>query len=73
MFQNLEPNKNYSISVTMRNGVGEGPPAVTYIMTTPEPAGTFHRELKLINLQMIIIQRRCKKRDVKDIILLVFQ
>ncbi|XP_006571431.2 proto-oncogene tyrosine-protein kinase ROS isoform X3 [Apis mellifera] len=38
MFQNLEPNKNYSISVTMRNGVGEGPPAVTYIMTTPEPA-----------------------------------
>ncbi|XP_006622853.1 proto-oncogene tyrosine-protein kinase ROS isoform X3 [Apis dorsata] len=38
MFQNLEPNKNYSISVTMRNGVGEGPPAVTYIMTNPEPA-----------------------------------
>ncbi|XP_061926816.1 proto-oncogene tyrosine-protein kinase ROS isoform X9 [Apis cerana] len=38
MFQNLESNKNYSISVTMRNGVGEGPPAVTYIMTTPEPA-----------------------------------
>ncbi|OAD52465.1 Proto-oncogene tyrosine-protein kinase ROS [Eufriesea mexicana] len=38
MFQNLEPNKNYSISVTMRNGVGEGPPAVTYVMTTPEPA-----------------------------------
>lgn len=39
MFQNLEPNKNYSISVTMRNGVGEGPPAVTYVVTTPEPAG----------------------------------
>ncbi|XP_033362153.1 proto-oncogene tyrosine-protein kinase ROS isoform X1 [Bombus vosnesenskii] len=38
MFQNLEPNKNYSISVTMRNGVGEGPPAVTCVMTTPEPA-----------------------------------
>ncbi|XP_076244805.1 receptor protein-tyrosine kinase sevenless isoform X2 [Calliopsis andreniformis] len=38
MFQNLEPNKNYSISVTMRNGVGEGPPAVHYITTTPEPA-----------------------------------
>ncbi|XP_031846803.1 receptor protein-tyrosine kinase sevenless isoform X3 [Nomia melanderi] len=38
MFQNLEPNKNYSISVTMRNGVGEGPPAVIYITTTPEPA-----------------------------------
>ncbi|XP_023290821.1 proto-oncogene tyrosine-protein kinase ROS isoform X2 [Orussus abietinus] len=38
MFQNLEPNKNYSVSVTMRNGVGEGPPAVIYISTTPEPA-----------------------------------
>ncbi|XP_076667958.1 receptor protein-tyrosine kinase sevenless isoform X2 [Andrena cerasifolii] len=38
MFQNLEPNKNYSISVTMRNGVGEGPPAVISITTTPEPA-----------------------------------
>lgn len=48
MFQNLESNKNYSISVTMRNGVGEGPPAVTYIMTTPEPAGTSHR-IKLSN------------------------
>ncbi|XP_076645581.1 receptor protein-tyrosine kinase sevenless isoform X2 [Halictus rubicundus] len=38
MFQNLEPNKNYSISVTMRNGVGEGPPAIIYITTTPELA-----------------------------------
>ncbi|XP_015429752.1 PREDICTED: proto-oncogene tyrosine-protein kinase ROS [Dufourea novaeangliae] len=38
MFQNLEPNKNYSISVTMRNEAGEGPPAVIYITTTPEPA-----------------------------------
>ncbi|XP_043520805.1 proto-oncogene tyrosine-protein kinase ROS isoform X2 [Frieseomelitta varia] len=38
MFQNLKPNKNYSISVTMRNGVGEGPTAVTYVTTTPEPA-----------------------------------
>ncbi|XP_078041242.1 receptor protein-tyrosine kinase sevenless isoform X3 [Augochlora pura] len=38
MFQNLEPNKNYSISVTMRNGVGEGPPAIIYIATTKELA-----------------------------------
>ncbi|XP_011346152.2 proto-oncogene tyrosine-protein kinase ROS isoform X2 [Ooceraea biroi] len=37
MFQNLEPNQNYSVSVTMRNGVGEGPPATIYISTTPEP------------------------------------
>ncbi|XP_011687300.1 PREDICTED: proto-oncogene tyrosine-protein kinase ROS isoform X2 [Wasmannia auropunctata] len=37
MFQNLQPNQNYSVSVTMRNGVGEGPPATVYISTTPEP------------------------------------
>ncbi|XP_066586207.1 proto-oncogene tyrosine-protein kinase ROS [Prorops nasuta] len=38
MFQNLEPNQNYSISVTMRNGVGEGPAAIIHISTSPEPA-----------------------------------
>ncbi|XP_046814673.1 proto-oncogene tyrosine-protein kinase ROS isoform X2 [Vespa crabro] len=37
MFQNLEPNKNYSVSVTMRNSVGEGPPATIHISTNPEP------------------------------------
>ncbi|XP_020283790.1 proto-oncogene tyrosine-protein kinase ROS isoform X2 [Pseudomyrmex gracilis] len=36
MFQNLEPNKNYSISLTMRNEVGEGPCATVYIFT-PKP------------------------------------
>lgn len=40
MFQNLEPNQNYSVSVTMRNGVGEGPPAIIYISTIREPTGT---------------------------------
>lgn len=43
MFQNLEPNQNYSVSVTMRNGVGEGPPAIIYISTTREPTGTLRR------------------------------
>ncbi|KAK2578971.1 hypothetical protein KPH14_011171 [Odynerus spinipes] len=37
MFQNLKPNKNYSVSVTMRNSVGEGPSATIYISTSPEP------------------------------------
>ncbi|XP_015176489.1 PREDICTED: proto-oncogene tyrosine-protein kinase ROS isoform X2 [Polistes dominula] len=37
MFQNLEPNKTYSVSVTMRNSVGEGPPATIHISTNPEP------------------------------------
>ncbi|KAI4491041.1 hypothetical protein M0802_010458 [Mischocyttarus mexicanus] len=37
MFQNLQPNKTYSVSVTMRNSVGEGPPATIHISTNPEP------------------------------------
>ncbi|XP_043492014.1 proto-oncogene tyrosine-protein kinase ROS isoform X2 [Polistes fuscatus] len=37
MYQNLEPNKTYSVSVTMRNSVGEGPPATIHISTNPEP------------------------------------
>ncbi|XP_011869660.1 PREDICTED: proto-oncogene tyrosine-protein kinase ROS isoform X2 [Vollenhovia emeryi] len=37
MFQNLEPSENYVISVTMRNGVGEGPPATINITMPPEP------------------------------------
>ncbi|XP_046600630.1 proto-oncogene tyrosine-protein kinase ROS isoform X2 [Neodiprion lecontei] len=40
MFQNLTPHQNYSVSITMRNSEGEGPPAVIYISTTPEPAVT---------------------------------
>lgn len=40
MFRNLKSNQNYTVSVTMRNGVGEGPPAIIYISTTPEPIGT---------------------------------
>lgn len=43
MFKNLKANQNYSISVTMRNGVGEGPPATIHISTTPEPTGTFQK------------------------------
>jgi len=46
MFQNLIPNQNYSISVTMRNEVGEGPPQTTYISTTPlESVGTLQKML----------------------------
>ncbi|XP_034935442.1 proto-oncogene tyrosine-protein kinase ROS isoform X2 [Chelonus insularis] len=37
MFQNLKPNQNYSVSVSMRNAIGDGPPAVIYITTPPEP------------------------------------
>ncbi|XP_015109279.1 proto-oncogene tyrosine-protein kinase ROS [Diachasma alloeum] len=38
MFQNLKPNQNYSVSVSMRNAIGDGPPAVIYITTPSEPA-----------------------------------
>ncbi|XP_025159700.1 proto-oncogene tyrosine-protein kinase ROS isoform X2 [Harpegnathos saltator] len=37
MFRNLKSKQNYTVSVTMRNGVGEGPPAIICISTTPEP------------------------------------
>lgn len=50
MFQNLEARKNYSISVTMRNGVGEGPAATVYISTTPEPTCTFQKIYIYINI-----------------------
>lgn len=43
MFQNLKPNQNYSVSVTMRNEVGEGPPAIIYISTTREPTGMLQK------------------------------
>ncbi|XP_071571413.1 proto-oncogene tyrosine-protein kinase ROS isoform X4 [Temnothorax nylanderi] len=38
MFQNLQPDQDYSITVTMRNGVGEGPPTIIHISTYPEEA-----------------------------------
>ncbi|XP_008552558.1 proto-oncogene tyrosine-protein kinase ROS isoform X3 [Microplitis demolitor] len=38
MFQNLKPNQNYSVSVSMRNAIGDGPPTVIYITTPSEPA-----------------------------------
>lgn len=40
MFKNLLPDRNYTLSVSMRNGVGEGPPATTLVSTPPEPTGT---------------------------------
>lgn len=49
MFQNLKPNQNYSINVTMRNGVGEGPPAIVYIFTTREPTGTLRKNVYIYN------------------------
>lgn len=65
MFQNLEPNQNYSVSVTMRNGVGEGPPAIIYISTMPEPTGTKPFANKLINpLKLQIYKKR--KRDINE-------
>jgi hypothetical protein len=40
MFKNLLPDRNYTLSVSMRNGVGEGPPATNLVSTPPEPTGT---------------------------------
>ena len=37
MFQNLEPAREYEVSVAMRNAVGEGPRAYVKIKTPPLP------------------------------------
>lgn len=39
MFQNLNANTKYIVSVSMRNAVGEGPPATVEVQTPPEPSG----------------------------------
>lgn len=39
MFQNLNANSKYVISISMRNAVGEGPTATAEISTFPEPSG----------------------------------
>lgn len=40
MFQNLVPSTNYTVSVAMRNGIGEGPVAAVFVATPKEPEGT---------------------------------
>jgi len=60
MFKNLLPNRNYTLSVSMRNGVGEGPPATTTVSTPPEPTGTktvsklYHMVLKGVFLRILL-------------------
>lgn len=39
MFQNLEPNRNYTVSVSMRNSVGLGPASQVLVSTPPPPTG----------------------------------
>ncbi|XP_055642898.1 proto-oncogene tyrosine-protein kinase ROS isoform X2 [Toxorhynchites rutilus septentrionalis] len=37
IFEKLYPERNYSVSVTMRNPEGEGPPSVSYVQTPSQP------------------------------------
>ncbi|XP_055536181.1 proto-oncogene tyrosine-protein kinase ROS isoform X2 [Wyeomyia smithii] len=37
MFEKLAPERNYSVSVTMRNPEGEGPPSTTFVRTPVQP------------------------------------
>lgn len=39
MFQNLEPNRNYTVSVSMRNSVGSGPSSQVPVSTPQQPLG----------------------------------
>lgn len=53
MFQNLVPSRNYTVSVAMRNGVGEGPPATVFVATPKEKREgfLFHIYLKFITVR----------------------
>ncbi|XP_035904405.1 protein sevenless isoform X2 [Anopheles stephensi] len=48
MFEKLEPERNYSVSVAMSNPAGEGPASVTLVTTPPKPTG--HEEALLPTL-----------------------
>uniref|UniRef100_A0A182PM52 Fibronectin type-III domain-containing protein n=1 Tax=Anopheles epiroticus TaxID=199890 RepID=A0A182PM52_9DIPT len=39
MFEKLEPERNYSVSVAMSNPAGEGPASVALVATPPKPTG----------------------------------
>lgn len=39
MFQNLNANSKYVVSISMRNAVGEGPAATAEVVTPPEASG----------------------------------
>lgn len=46
MFQSLSPSVKYQVSVAMRNGEGEGPPATVLVTTPALPTGKlFSRKL----------------------------
>lgn len=47
MFHNLVPSRNYTVTVAMRNGVGEGPAASIFVSTPDEPAGILFRIIHL--------------------------
>nr|CAD7258653.1 unnamed protein product [Timema shepardi] len=63
MCKNLLPDRNYSVSVAMRNGVGEGP-SVSILVSTP-PEQTVEDKLK----PMLIISTQHKViRQIADIV-----
>uniref|UniRef100_A0A182N0T5 Tyrosine-protein kinase receptor n=1 Tax=Anopheles dirus TaxID=7168 RepID=A0A182N0T5_9DIPT len=39
MFEKLEPERNYSVSVAMSNPAGEGPASIALVATPPKPTG----------------------------------
>lgn len=64
MFRDLKSNQNYTVSVAMRNGVGEGPRATICISTTPEPTGTLLSDivLRTSRRENISLESMCNMR-----------
>lgn len=61
MFQNLEPNTNYSVTLTMRNGDGEGPATSVFLKTLVEPEGIFNSLKKIYSKPIMIVLKNCGK------------
>lgn len=46
MFQNLQPSREYEVSVAMRNAEGEGPRAYMTVATPPLPTSELYHYQK---------------------------
>ncbi|XP_030754698.1 proto-oncogene tyrosine-protein kinase ROS-like isoform X3 [Sitophilus oryzae] len=62
LYQNLQPERNYTVSVQMRNSYGSGPPATVHVSTpkvkrvagNPEPVLIFGTQFAIFELEKLL-------------------
>lgn len=54
MFQNLAPAREYEVSVSMRNAIGEGPRAYVTISTPPLPTRMYPEQSKIEIVKILL-------------------